>query len=432
MESPFLLLMPSYNQSHYIVDAVNSVLAQDDPNWELWIVDNSSDSTPEVMKQFNDSRIHFHHIPERMDPGSCLNWMLKHATGKMFSYIHTDNNLHVSYVSKMRNALEGKALGLAYCNMRTIDDSGKYLGVFLRGEFNLARMLSIDPLGAPFSATVELAKQLGGFSSNDFADDVRFCTSAYGLANYHYIREPLLDYRIHTGSRTAEAGGSKNIQKILTNLMPKLFTTLEQRGINPLKLMEQEIRECLDDMELHVEDFWHRKLSVSVPAWWQGTPRLDHFFFFGLLNLPGFTFKHGRPPLRLLIRCEDPNVTIFPWTTFRIRIRMLKLRHHLRRMSRKTQLLLLPWSCMKLGVAFDDKVLVRIASLDTRTIWAARQLELSLGWKPLIDPCITNPPRWLKWGRATGAEPLLSLESEILLKKPVSKSSTITPKADII
>jgi len=38
---PFLLLMPSFNQARYIVAAISSVLAQEDPDWELWIVDNS-------------------------------------------------------------------------------------------------------------------------------------------------------------------------------------------------------------------------------------------------------------------------------------------------------------------------------------------------------------------------------------------------------
>ena len=55
-EPPFLLLMPSYNQAHYIGEAVQSVLAQDDPNWQLWIVDNSGDSTPEA-RRFSNSAI---------------------------------------------------------------------------------------------------------------------------------------------------------------------------------------------------------------------------------------------------------------------------------------------------------------------------------------------------------------------------------------
>ena len=76
---PFLLLMPSYNQAHFIGEAVVSVLAQEDPDWELWILDNSTDTTPQVMAAFTDPRIHFIHEPRRMDPGLCLNEMLRMA-----------------------------------------------------------------------------------------------------------------------------------------------------------------------------------------------------------------------------------------------------------------------------------------------------------------------------------------------------------------
>src|SRR5690606_3476394 len=82
---PFLLIMPSYNQSHYIGSAIDSILAQEDPDWELWIVDNSSDDTPAVVQKYQDVRIKFFHIPERMDPGTCLNWALQRAEGRDFS-----------------------------------------------------------------------------------------------------------------------------------------------------------------------------------------------------------------------------------------------------------------------------------------------------------------------------------------------------------
>ncbi len=72
MPAPFQLLMPSYNQAHFIREAVESVLGQEDPDWDLWILDNSSDETPRVMAAFTDPRIHFIHEPRRMDPFSTL------------------------------------------------------------------------------------------------------------------------------------------------------------------------------------------------------------------------------------------------------------------------------------------------------------------------------------------------------------------------
>jgi glycosyltransferase involved in cell wall biosynthesis len=413
MDTPLLLLMPSYNQSHYIVDAVRSVLAQDDANWELWIVDNSSDDTPRVMQQFTDQRIHFHHIAERMDPGSCLNWMLEHAIGSEFSYVHTDNNLHPSYVRHMRTALVGHPLGLAYCNMRTINEKGRRTGIFQRGDFDLARLLSTDTLGVPFAATVELAKQLGGFSTHDFADDVRFCVSAFGLAHYVYVREPLLEYRLHSGSRTEEAGGHGKMQRLFVDLMPKILPVLEQRNLRPLQTMEHAIREALDDMDLYIENYWYRKLSRFAPAWWQGYPRLDHFFLNGLLDLPGFNSKLGQPPRRFLIHGASGRV--YPWSILVLKLLLLKCQRPLRHIAQKPRNMLLTWACMKLGVTSSTKMSVRIRSLDGRTLWAARQLESLLGWSIAIEPTIHPIPKWLHWDKANGSEPLLDCSNEISL-----------------
>ena len=172
---PFLLLMPSYNQARYLIEAVRSVLAQDDPDWELWILDNSTDNTPAVMRQFDDPRIRFHHVAQRMDPGSCLNWLLERSAGREFSYVHTDNNLRADYVRRLREALSGHDLALAFCDMRIIRHDGTPRKLKRRGPVDLARIMSLDVLGVPFAATTALARAVGGFRVRDFADDVRFC-----------------------------------------------------------------------------------------------------------------------------------------------------------------------------------------------------------------------------------------------------------------
>lgn len=418
---PFLLFMPSYNQSHYIVDAVRSILAQDDPDWELWIVDNSSDNTPGVMRQFTDSRIHFHHIPTRMDPGSCLNWMLERASGRDFSYVHTDNNLQPSYVRRMRAALQTHPLALAYCDMRTIDEAGHYANVYRRGAFDLPRLLSVDTLGVPFSATVELAKQVGGFSIRDFADDVRFCVSAYGLAHYIYIREPLLDYRLHNDSRTEEAGGTGLMQRLFADLMPKILPTLEQRNLRPLQILEQAICDGLDDVDLLAEDIWYRKFSKRVPPWWQGRPRLNHFFWSGLVDIPGFSAKLGRPPLRWSIRHEDAQVP--RWAVIGMRGYLYTQHRKLRRLLRAPRNMLLTWASAKWGAAIGDSKRIRVNDLDFRTVWAARQLQVALGWHPVIDSNIRQAAEWLYWDIATGTEPPLQFISSL----HQSESSGIEP-----
>jgi hypothetical protein len=204
---PFSLLMPSYNQARFIGEAVASVLAQDDPDWELWILDNSTDETPEVMASFRDERIHFVHEPVRMDPGSCLNWMLERARGEHFSYIHTDNRLLPSFVRSHRRALAAHPLALAVCDYWEITEAGERRKLRRRQDpFPLERLFSVDTIGVPFAATLELARRLGGFATTDLADDVLFVLRADALGPRVHIHQPQMEYRVHSASRFLASG----------------------------------------------------------------------------------------------------------------------------------------------------------------------------------------------------------------------------------
>ena len=396
---PFLLLMPSYNQAHYIVEAVRSVLAQDDPDWELWILDNSSDRTPEVMRAFDDPRIRFHHIAARMDPGSCLNWLLERARGECFSYVHTDNNLRSDYVRRMRQALAGRPLGLAYCDSRTIRGDGSPKELFRRGPFDLARLFSLDTLGVPFSATTALAQALGGFKERDIADDVRFCVSAYGLADYVYVREALLDYRVHEQSRTNESGGQSQVHQSFLGMFAQLLPGLRARGVDPLPALERAVAERFDDLEWFVEDLWYRKLSRVLRPWWTAGSVAEHLFRAGLLQLPGV----AAPPAQRVLRDAHGRIAAWPWQAWLARLYLATRRRDLRRLTEKIQHALLPWAYLSLGPGTRS---VALAGGDFRSIVCAHLLERGLQWTPVVAANVERP-RWLNWGVATGAEPRL-------------------------
>src|SRR5690348_15183330 len=212
---PFLLLMPSYNQARFIREAVESCLAQTDKDWELWILDNSSDETPQVMAGYPDPRIRYFHEPRRMDPGACLNWMLDQAEGRDFAYIHTDNILHSSFVARCREALSKHPLSLCYCGHRVIDEEGHTGDLDRRWDYDLGNVLGCQGLGVSFAATKALAEKVGGFSGDDLADDVLFCSSSFGLGPWTHIKETLVDYRIHRESRTESEGKGKVLMAIL-------------------------------------------------------------------------------------------------------------------------------------------------------------------------------------------------------------------------
>lgn len=57
----FSIVIPTYNRAPLIGKAIESVLAQEFTDWELVIIDDgSTDNTGEIVKRYNDSRIHYH------------------------------------------------------------------------------------------------------------------------------------------------------------------------------------------------------------------------------------------------------------------------------------------------------------------------------------------------------------------------------------
>jgi glycosyltransferase involved in cell wall biosynthesis len=54
------ILMLTYNRAHFIGEAIDSVMAQTYPHWELIIIDDgSTDETAEVVQTYHDSRIRY-------------------------------------------------------------------------------------------------------------------------------------------------------------------------------------------------------------------------------------------------------------------------------------------------------------------------------------------------------------------------------------
>jgi len=87
------IIMPSYNSSSTIFDAINSVLSQTYKNWELIIVDDhSTDSTCDVIKKINDDRIRLISLPSNSgSPAKPRNVAIKESKGQYIAFLDSDD-----------------------------------------------------------------------------------------------------------------------------------------------------------------------------------------------------------------------------------------------------------------------------------------------------------------------------------------------------
>ncbi len=87
------IIIPAYNASQYITEAIESVLRQTHKNWELLIVnDGSTDDTLDIIKQFDDKRIKIF-SQENKGVSAARNVALSNMHGDYFCFLDADDVL---------------------------------------------------------------------------------------------------------------------------------------------------------------------------------------------------------------------------------------------------------------------------------------------------------------------------------------------------
>jgi len=71
IEKPlFSIVVPTYNQAHYLRAALDSVIAQTDPDWEAVVVnDSSTDQTRDILDAYAD-RDHRFRVIHKLNGGT--------------------------------------------------------------------------------------------------------------------------------------------------------------------------------------------------------------------------------------------------------------------------------------------------------------------------------------------------------------------------
>lgn len=86
------IIMPTYNAAQYIGRAIESVLAQTYPHWELLIIDDaSSDHTESIVHNYPDSRIQYYKVDRIGHPAGVRNVGLQKASGELLAFLDSDD-----------------------------------------------------------------------------------------------------------------------------------------------------------------------------------------------------------------------------------------------------------------------------------------------------------------------------------------------------
>lgn len=215
------VMMPAYNADAYIVQAIESLLAQSHTHWELVIVDDgSSDHTAEVASHYVDPRIRVLRQENRGE-AAARNYALKNIQGEFVAFLDADDlylpnhlAITIAYLSSHNHA-DG-----VYTDGYYIDQVGNHLQTLSsrrRGPFegNLFEevVYGSDVFGPP--ACVVLRTNLIAPNGLKFDENIiigpdwDFFTQYAALAKFGYIDQITCCYRLHTNNISVRIGLEK-------------------------------------------------------------------------------------------------------------------------------------------------------------------------------------------------------------------------------
>ena len=87
------IIMPNYNKSEFLNEAINSVLSQSYKNWTLYIIDdNSSDISSKILQKYRkNKRIKIFFLEKNRGPSFCRNFGLKKSNSKFIAFLDSDD-----------------------------------------------------------------------------------------------------------------------------------------------------------------------------------------------------------------------------------------------------------------------------------------------------------------------------------------------------
>jgi glycosyltransferase involved in cell wall biosynthesis len=231
------VVVTSYNQKPYLIEAVDSVLAQTRPVHEIVVVDDASvDGSQEVIRALESRhRGHviglFHErnsgIPRARTAGA------RRASGDLVGILDGDDRLLPGFANALTRRLDDSpGAGCVYGNLHLIDAAGRRIGerdADRQPEGDILRHVAKGAMGLLRSLLVRREQlEAAGFLDERFPkfDGFVLTLRLARATRFAYVPEPIAEYRVHA------AGDS--------------------RGIRPA------------EMVLHLEAVWHEVERVCA------------------------------------------------------------------------------------------------------------------------------------------------------------------------
>lgn len=209
-ETSVSVIIPNYNYSRFLPDAIESVLAQTLPCDEILVVDDgSTDNSFETLAGYEKFGVKVIRQKNR-GVGAARNAGVAASTGTLLAFLDADDYWFPQKIEKqLARLMADDKCGLVTCGMQEVDLDGNVINQYNDGleGWCAEDLLLIKPVVVgPGSTTLirrVIFEQIGGYDETKEmypSEDWEFSYRAARAAKLAFISELLVGYRNHGGN----------------------------------------------------------------------------------------------------------------------------------------------------------------------------------------------------------------------------------------
>lgn len=205
------IIIPTFNSSNYISQAIKSVLNQSYKNYEIIVVDDgSTDNTYEELKKYKDKIKYYY--KENGGVASARNYGIIRSKGDYVCFLDADDLYKKNKLeSQIKFLIENPNIDIVYNDVDAVDENLNYIntlrseGIYNNREDFLTMMLVRQVIPGPASIMLRRRCIADGTLYNEVyknTEDYDFTLELAQKFTYGYIPESLYMYRRHTNNLT--------------------------------------------------------------------------------------------------------------------------------------------------------------------------------------------------------------------------------------
>lgn len=232
------VITPTYNRREFIVEAIESVLAQTYPNWQMLIIDDgSTDDSIEVIKPYlKDERIQYFY-QENQGQAFARQQALKKAEGEYVAFLDSDNLWLPERLALGVEALKNNhRVDVCYGDLITIDEKGQVISTANMKRYSgwIAPLMMRQNFVSMNTTLIRkhAIDRVGGFRSTvTRGDDYDLYFRIAAESKYLYLAHRLAKYRVMENqiSSNKEARFESDLEIIanFTSNYPKAISRIQ-------------------------------------------------------------------------------------------------------------------------------------------------------------------------------------------------------------